>query len=121
MSDHECITPDEAAEKLRHGLHIMIREGSQARNLKALLPLVTPSTAGRFMFCTDDKKVEQLLDEGQIDYMVRTAIAEGIDPILAVRLASFNAARYFGLNRTGAVLPGYRADLAVLEVHQLGL
>ncbi|MBN2559975.1 MAG: adenine deaminase [Phycisphaerae bacterium] len=115
MSDHECITPEEAAEKLRQGLHIMIREGSQARNLKALLPLVTPTTAGRFMFCTDDKKVEQLLDEGQIDYMVRTAIAEGIDPILAVRLASFNAARYFGLNRTGAVLPGYRADLTILE------
>lgn len=115
MSDHECITAEEAADKLRHGLHIMIREGSQARNLKALLPLVTPATAGRFMFCTDDKKVQQLLEEGQIDFMVRTAIAEGIDPILAVRLASFNAARYFGLHRTGAVLPGYRADLTVLE------
>lgn len=115
MSDHECITVDEAMEKLRQGLHIMIREGSQARNLKALLPLVTPATAGRFMFCTDDKKVEQLLEEGQIDYMVRTAIAEGINPILAVRMATYNTASYFGLYRTGAVLPGYRADLAILE------
>ncbi len=115
MSDHECITADEAAEKLRHGLHIMIREGSQARNLEAILPLITPSTAGRFMFCTDDKKVEQLLEEGHIDYMVRTAIARGIDPILAIRLASYNTARYFGLGRVGAVLPGYRADLVILE------
>lgn len=115
MSDHECITADEATEKLRRGLHIMIREGSQTRNLEALIPLVTPATADRFMFCTDDKDVRDLIEEGQIDYMVKKAIAQGLDPILAIRLGSFNAARYFGLRQIGAILPGYRADLVVLD------
>lgn len=115
MSDHECIRADEAAEKLRQGLYIMIREGSQTRNLEALLPLVTPATADRFMFCTDDKDVRDLLSEGHIDHMVRKAIALGMDPVLAVRLGSSTAARYFGLRQMGAVLPGYRADLAVLD------
>lgn len=115
MSDHECIRADEAAEKLRQGLSIMIREGSQTRNLRALLPLVTPATADRFMFCTDDKDVRDLLEEGQIDYMIRTAIAMGMDPILAVRLATLSTARYFGLRDLGAVLPGRQANITVLE------
>ncbi|MFQ5429881.1 MAG: adenine deaminase [Phycisphaerae bacterium] len=115
MSDHECITAEEAAEKLRRGLHIMIREGSQTRNLDALVPLVTPANASRFLFCTDDKDVRDLIEEGQIDYMVRKAVARGLDPILAVRLGSHNAARYFGLRQTGAILPGYRADMTVLD------
>lgn len=115
MSDHECIRAEEAAEKLRQGLSIMIREGSQTRNLHALLPLVTPATADRFMFCTDDKDVRDLLEEGQIDYMVRTAITMGLDPILAIRLATQSTARYFGLRDLGAVLPGRQANLTVLE------
>ncbi len=115
MSDHECTSCAEARDKLRQGLHIMIREGSQTRNLEALLPLVTPQTADRFMFCTDDKDVRDLLDEGQIDHMVRKAVAAGLDPILAIRIATFNTARYFGLARRGAILPGYRADLAILD------
>jgi adenine deaminase len=115
MSDHECIEPAEAAEKVRQGLFIMIREGSQTRNLRALLPLVTPANADRFMFCTDDKDVRDLMDEGQIDYMVRTAISLGMDPILAVRLATLSPARYFGLRDLGAVLPGRRANLTVLD------
>jgi len=115
MSDHECIRADEAAEKLRQGLSIMIREGSQTRNLRALLPLVTPATADRFMFCTDDKDVRDLLEEGQIDYMIRTAIAMGMDPILAIRLATLSTARYFGLRDLGAVLPGRQANITVLE------
>ncbi len=125
MSDHECITAEEAAAKLREGLHIMVREGSQARNLAALLPLITPATADRFMFCTDDKKVQELRTEGQIDHIIRTAIRLGLDPILALRVASHSPARYFGLRRTGAILPGYRADLVVLDdlascrVHQV--
>lgn len=115
MSDHECTRADEAAEKLRCGLSIMVREGSQTRNLDAILPLVTEATADRFMFCTDDKDVRDLLREGHIDHMVRKAIQRGMSPILAVRLGSYNAARYFGLRQMGAVLPGYRADLAVLD------
>lgn len=115
MSDHECITAEEARAKLRCGLHVMIREGSQTRNLEALLSSVTPETADRFMFCTDDKDVRQLLDEGQIDHMIRKAIGLGLDPISAVRLGTYNAARYFNLRQMGAVLPGYYADLAIVE------
>lgn len=114
-SDHECTTAEEAREKLRLGLFVMIREGTQARNLDALLPLVTPATVDRFMFVTDDKDVEDLLDEGHIDHMVCRAIAAGLKPTLAIRLASFNAARYFGLEGFGAIAPGYHAALTVLE------
>lgn len=115
MSDHECITAEEARAKLRSGLHVMIREGSQTRNLEALLPAVTPQTADRFMFCTDDKDVRHLLEEGQIDHMIRKAIGLGLDPISAVRLGTYNAARYFNLRQMGAVLPGYFADLAIVD------
>lgn len=114
-SDHECISPEEAVEKLRLGLHIMVREGSQTRNLDALLPIITPTNAARFMFCTDDKTVGDLLDEGHIDHMIRKAIAGGLHPALAVRVGSYNAASYFGLERTGAIAPGWKADLAVIR------
>jgi len=115
MSDHESTTAEEAADKLRNGLYIMIREGSQTRNLEALIPLVQPATADRFMFCTDDKDVRDLMDEGHIDFAIRKAVSLGLDPILAVRLGSFNAARYFGLRGIGAILPGHRADMMVME------
>lgn len=114
-SDHECTTADEAREKLRLGLQIMIREGSQARNLDALLPLVTPQNVDRFMFCTDDKDVDDLLAEGQIDHMIRRALAAGVDPIVAIRLGTCSAARYFGLHDLGAVAPGRRAHLALVD------
>ncbi len=114
-SDHECTTLEEAREKLRMGMSIMIREGSQARDLDALLPLVTPETLDRFMFVTDDKDVDDLLTQGQIDYMIRRAIASGMNPIHAVRLASLNTARYFGLRHVGAIAPGWVASIAVLK------
>jgi adenine deaminase len=102
-------------EKLRLGFHIMVREGSQTRNLEALLPAITPASAANFSFCTDDKNVEDLLAEGHIDFVIRKAIARGMDPALAVRLATLNTARYFGLHHAGAVAPGYRADLAIVS------
>ncbi len=114
-SDHECTTREEAAEKLRLGLHIMIREGSQARNLDALLPLVRPETLDRFLFVTDDKDVDDLLGEGHIDHMLRKAVAFGINPVHAVRLASLNTARYFRRYDLGAVAPGYLASLAIFD------
>jgi adenine deaminase len=114
-SDHECTTAEEAREKLRMGLSIMIREGSQARNLEALLPVVTPETLDRFMFVTDDKDVDDLLEQGQIDHMIRKAIGMGMDPIHAIKLATYNTARYFGLNHLGAVAPGRLASIAILE------
>ena len=115
MSDHECTTADEAAEKLRNGLYVMVREGSQTRNLRAILPTIRPETADRFLFCTDDKDVSDLLAEGQIDFMIRTAIAGGIDPILAVKMGTLNTARYFGLRQSGAILPGYLANITVMH------
>ena len=115
MSDHECTSAEEAIEKLRLGFHIMIREGSQTRNLRALLPAVNAANADRFMFCTDDKDVRDLLKEGHIDFMIRTAIECGIDPLLAIRMATLNTARYFGLRDHGAIFPGAIANLVVLE------
>lgn len=115
QSDHECTTLEEAREKLRLGLTILIREATNARNLKALLPLVTPETMHRVCLCTDDRTPAHLLDEGHIDDMVRTAIAEGLDPIVALRLATLNPANYFRLWDRGAVAPGRRADLFAFE------
>lgn len=115
QSDHECTTPQEAAEKLRLGLHIMIREGSQARDLDALLPLVRSETLDRFSFVTDDKDVLDLQSQGQIDHMIRRAVAQGLHPVHAVKLATINTATYFGLKRHGAVAPGRLASLAIVD------
>jgi len=114
-SDHECTDVDEAREKLRRGMHIFIREGTTARNLHSLLPLVTPVNARFCHFCTDDRHPDTLLTEGHVDDIVRQAIAKGLDPVLAIQMASINTALYFGLRQVGAVAPGYRADLLVLD------
>ena len=114
-SDHECTTLDEAREKLRLGMHIFIREGTTARNLRDLLPLVTPANARRCSFVTDDRHPEDLLSEGHIDDLVRKAVAQRLDPVIAVQMASINTAEYFGLRNVGAIAPGYRADLLVVD------
>lgn len=114
-SDHECTTIDEAREKLRQGMYIMMREGSAAKNLNDLLPLVTPKNARQFLFVSDDRHPADILGEGHIDFMVRAAIEQGLDPILALQIASLNAAQYFGFRDLGAIAPGYRADIAVLD------
>jgi adenine deaminase len=114
-SDHECIGPDEAREKLRAGMYVMIREGSVARNLDALVGLITPANASQFMFCTDDKHVDDLLNEGQVDFAVRRAIGLGVDPLLAIRAATINPARFYGLRHSGAIAPGYQATLVALD------
>ena len=113
-SDHECDTLDNALEKLRKGQFAMIREGTAAQNLEALMPLLTPQYAHRCMFATDDKHPSDLLEKGHIDYIVRKAIRLGADPILAIIVASHYAARYFLLNNKGAIAPGYLADFVVL-------
>jgi len=115
-SDHECSTLDDALAKLRRGQFIMIREGTAARNLEALAPLLTQQYADRCMFCTDDKHPNDLLEKGHIDYIVRRAINEfGVDPIIAVKVAAHHAARYFLLNNRGAIAPGYLADFAIID------
>jgi len=114
-SDHECTTVEEAREKLRLGMTIMIREGGTAKNLKDLLPLVTPGTVGRCLFCTDDRNPSDLLGEGHINFMIKKSIELGLDPVAAIKMATVNAARYFGLRNSGAIAPGYIADLAVVD------
>ena len=114
-SDHECSTLDDALAKLERGQYIMIREGTAARNLDALLPLLTWQYADRCMFCCDDKHPNDLLERGHIDYIVRRAIAKGVDPIVAIKAGCHNAARYFLLNNRGAVAPGYLADFMVID------
>ena len=115
QSEHECTTLEEAREKLRLGLTIFIREGTTTRNLKPLLPLVTDVNHGAICFCTDDRIPADLIDHGSIDHMIRIAIQEGIDPLLAIRMGSSNTARHFGLKKYGAVAPGKYADLVVVE------
>ncbi len=114
-SDHECTTVEEAREKLGAGMVIFIREATNARNLKNLLPLVTEANHHRICFCTDDRQPADLLDEGHMDFMVRTAIAEGLDPIIAIRLATWNPSVYFRLHDRGAIVPGRRADMIVFD------
>ena len=114
QSEHECTSVAEAREKLRLGLTIFIREGSGTRNLLPLLPLVTPENHGAICFCTDDRVPADLIDEGSIDFMLRQSIAAGIDPVMAIRMGSYNTARHFGLRKYGAVSPGRYADLLVV-------
>ena len=114
-SDHECTTVAEAAEKLARGLYILIREATNAHNLHNLLPLVTPHNSRRICFCTDDRIPSDLLDQGSIDYMVREAIAFGLDPITAIRMATLNPVEWFGLHDRGAIAPGRVADLLIVD------
>jgi adenine deaminase len=114
-SEHECTTVAEAAEKLGRGLYILIRQATNAQNLRTLLPLVTLANSRRICFCTDDRVSADLLDEGSIDFMVRQAIEYGIDPVVAVQMATLNVAECYGLTDRGAIAPGRRADLVVCE------
>lgn len=114
-SDHECTTWEEAEEKLGLGLWIMIREGSAAKNLADLLPVVNPSTSRRCLFVTDDRHPEDLRREGHIDCILRKAVSLGLDPVTAIRMATLNTAEYFGLLRKGAVAPGYDADIVIMD------
>jgi adenine deaminase len=114
-SDHESVTLDEAREKLKQGMRVMIREGSSEKNLDALLPLVTDKTYGRCLFVVDDRSCSDLLRDGDIDAVVRKAIRRGLDPVRAIQMATINNAEYFRLDRLGAVAPGYLANLIVIS------
>ena len=115
-SDHECADMEDAMAKLKLGQFIMIREGTAARNLEALMPLIrSEKYFSRCMFCTDDKHPSDLLEKGHIDYICREAVRMGADPIMTVQVACLHAARYFLLNNRGAIAPGYLADFAIVE------
>ena len=117
-SDHECHDLNDAIAKLERGQFIMIREGTAARNLEALAPLLCDKYSERCMFCTDDKHPNDLLEKGHIDYIVKKAIGLGVDPITAVKVACHNAARYFLLNNRGAIAPGYLGDFVIIDNFQ---
>lgn len=114
-SDHEATTLGEGLERLRLGMHLMIREGTAARNLESLLAICRGPAAERCMFCTDDRHPHELLERGHIDELVRRAIKGGVDPVVAVRLATLYPARYFALRNVGAIAPGRQADLVLVD------
>jgi len=114
-SDHESTTLAEGREKLRRGMYLMIREGSSEKNLDDLLPLVTDKTSKRCLFVTDDRTCADLLKEGDIDAVVRKAIARGLDPVRALQMATINTAEHFRLRQVGAIAPGYVANLIVID------
>jgi adenine deaminase len=113
-SDHECTMLNEAREKLSRGMHILIREGSSEHNLDELLPLVTDNTYKRCLFVVDDRSCDDLLNQGDIDAVVRKAIKSGLDPVRAIQLATINAAEHFRLHHYGGIGPGYVANLITL-------
>lgn len=114
-SDHECTTAEEMLEKLRLGMVVFIREATAAKNLRALISAVTPQNSRRCAFATDDRHPADLLDEGHLDHLIRLAVAEGLDPITAIQMATINAAEWFRLRDRGAVAPGRRADLVIFS------
>lgn len=114
-SDHECTVLEEVREKLRLGMHIMIREGTQAKNLKTLLPMVSSGTVQHCSLVTDDLHPHDLLRSGHLNHLIDRAVEEGLDPILAVMMVTINTARYFGMKNVGAVAPGYQADILILS------
>jgi adenine deaminase len=114
-SDHECVTIEEAREKLARGMYVLIREATNARNLQALLPLINPANSRRICFCTDDRTPLDLLEEGSVDSMLRRAIDFGVDPVDAFRCCTLNAAEWFQVHNRGAIAPGRVADLFVFD------
>lgn len=114
-SDHECTTAEEAKDRLQRGMHVMLREGSASRDLKALLGAVNEKNARRCLFVTDDKHLDDIIEEGTIDHNIRVTIQHGISPMTAIQMATINAAEYFGLNNKGAIAPGYEADFLLLD------
>lgn len=115
FDDHECSNADEAMERIQKGQWVMIRQGTAAHNLEALLPLFEEPYSRRCMLVTDDKHPADLLNNGHIDSIIRSAVQAGKSPLTAIRMATFQAAQYFGLRDLGAVAPGYRADLVILD------
>jgi adenine deaminase len=110
-SDHECTNLKEATEKLRKGMHIMIRQGTHEKNLQDLMPLINDFNGFRISLVSDDRDVIDLKESGHLDYLVRTAISLRLPPIRAIQMVSINTARYFGLKNIGAIAPGFRQIL----------
>lgn len=115
QADHECETLQDFEERLDNGMYVMLRQGSACKNLKSMLPAVTPENSRRVIFCSDDRQPKTILEEGHLDNHLRLCVEEGVDPITAIRMATLNAAECFGLDDRGAIAPGYRADIVLLD------
>lgn len=114
-ADHECDTIQDFEERLDNGMYVMLRQGSACKNLKSLLPAVKPENSRRVIFCSDDRQPKTILEEGHLDNHLRLCVEEGLDPVTAIRMATLNAAECFGLDDRGAIAPGYRADIVLLD------
>lgn len=114
-TDHECVSAEEAIERITQGMYVLIREGSAAKNLRAILPAVTTQNARRFAFCTDDKHLDEIIDEGTINASIAMAIKDGMDPLQAIQIASLNAAECYRLHNVGALAAGFQADFVLLD------
>lgn len=115
QTDHECVTADEARIRIQQGMYVLIREGSAAKNLRDVLPAVNSANARRFLFCTDDKHLDELIEEGSINHAITLAIEEGMEPLQAIQLATLNAAECYHLKKKGVLAEGFIADLIVLD------
>lgn len=119
-NDHEAVTAAEAEARVRRGIHVLVREGSAAKDLMAILPAINERNSTRFSFCTDDKHLDELAEEGTVNYAAKLAIEQGLDPLIAIQMATINNAVCHGLKEKGAVVPGYAADLLLVEnLHEL--
>lgn len=114
-TDHECVSAEEAIERVTQGMYVLMREGSAAKNLRAILPAVTANNARRFAFCTDDKHLDEIIDEGTINASITMAIKEGMEPLQAIQIASLNAAECYRLHNVGALAAGFQADFVLLD------
>ncbi|MDM9628893.1 adenine deaminase [Rhizobium sp. S152] len=114
-TEHECTSAEEALEKIRKGMHILVREGSVSKDLHALISIITERLSPHLALCTDDRNPLDIAEQGHLDYMIRTAIKHGVEPLAIYRAASISAARAFGLRDRGLVAPGWRADLVIID------
>lgn len=115
QTDHECVTANDALDRVSQGMYVLMREGSAAKNVRDLLPAVNTHNARRFLFCTDDKHLDELLEEGSINHAIRLAVKEGMEPLQAIQLATLNAAECYQLTDKGALAPGFIADFLLVE------
>jgi adenine deaminase len=114
-TDHECSTPEELRSRVRRGMYVLLREGSTTKDVLRLLPAVDEHTFRHCTFCTDDRQSADLVMEGHLDNALRIAIDHGLDPVMALAMATYNAANCYGLRDRGAVVPGRRADLVLFQ------